>query len=109
MSQYAELKARLRNHSVADDAAQWQAADAIEALEAKAILLSATVTSMQREIDELRGLKPRILSAFDDYAGITPEEGESWESWFLAAFDLAKQRVSNIIDAALSRPPGDAP
>ncbi|MBW3099283.1 hypothetical protein [Pseudohoeflea coraliihabitans] len=44
-------------------------------------------------------LKQRILGAMEDYASRQPEEGESWESWFHAAFDLAQQKVAKIIES----------
>lgn len=43
-------------------------------------------------------LKQRILGAIEDYAATPPEEGESWESWFHAAFEMTKQKVAEIID-----------
>ena len=45
-------------------------------------------------------LKQRILGALEDYAATPPEEGESWESWFHAAFELMKQKVADIYDSA---------
>lgn len=48
-------------------------------------------------------LKQRILGALDDYAGTEPEDGETWESWFHAAFDLASEKIARIIDEAKSR------
>lgn len=70
------------------------------------------ISGLERKDQEIarlkESLKPRILGVLDDYAGMAPEEGENWESWFHAAFDLAKQKVSDVIDAALSGQPGES-
>lgn len=35
----------------------------------------------------------RVLGILDDFAGMQPEEGEDWESWYPAAFDLARYKI----------------
>lgn len=42
-------------------------------------------------------LEDRILGTLDDYANLAPEDGESWESWFHAAFDMAKEQVEPML------------
>jgi hypothetical protein len=60
--------------------------------------------------DGTRTLHQDVVSAIRDYAGSKPEEGESWESWFEAAFDLLGVRVGEIFDEhALRASNGQAP
>ena len=41
----------------------------------------------------------RILSAIHDVAELTPEDDETWESWYAAAFDLLASRVGELLGA----------
>jgi hypothetical protein len=47
----------------------------------------------------------RIHGALADYADLTPESDETWESWYAAAFDMASSKIKIQTDAirALSR------
>lgn len=47
----------------------------------------------------------RILGALDDYASMQPEDGETWESWYAAAFDLARQKIAALVDAPTASEP----
>lgn len=49
------------------------------------------------EAPKLDEIKQRILGALDDYAARQPEDGETWESWFHAAFDLAREKISTLL------------
>lgn len=41
-------------------------------------------------------LQEEVNDAIGVYARSRPEDGESWESWFEAAFDLARERVAAV-------------
>ena len=41
--------------------------------------------------------RARILGAIDDLADTAPEEGESWESWYRAAFYLAREKIGRLL------------
>lgn len=43
-------------------------------------------------------LKARIRGALADYAAMGPEEGETWEGWYHAAFELAATKISRLLD-----------
>ena len=49
-------------------------------------------------------LAQRILGALDDFASMQPEEDEDWESWYSAAFDLARDKVSKLLPALAQQP-----
>jgi multidrug resistance efflux pump len=111
MSRHKELIDRLSNHSVTDDAAQWDAANTIAALEAEATLLGASLTSMQAQI---HGLEAMLV------------DGEAEIARLKAALTHSRRAVSNaielfgvhkddpahatlaMIDAALSGQPGES-
>lgn len=74
------------------------AADAAAA-HAPALEAPAAPAAPKREVtDGTRTLLEDCISAIRDYAGSRPEEGESWESWFEAAFDLCQSRVRRVFD-----------
>lgn len=50
-------------------------------------------------VDVSGDIGQRILGILDDYAGLEPEEGEEWESWSRAAFDLARDRIDKLLAA----------
>lgn len=41
-------------------------------------------------------LQARIIAAIHDYGLMRPEDGETWESWYAAAFDLLPGKVGEI-------------
>lgn len=49
-------------------------------------------------------IKQRILGALDDYRDAGPEDGESWQSWYYAAFDLASEKIAGLLDMLASAP-----
>lgn len=55
----------------------------------------------QRAMDS-EELRRRVLSAIHDAADMKPEDEETWEEWYCAAFDLLGSRVGDIFRAALS-------
>lgn len=66
---------------------------------APALEAPAAPAAPKREVtDGTRTLLEDCISAIRDYAGSRPEEGESWESWFEAAFDLCQSRVRRVFD-----------
>lgn len=52
--------------------------------------------------DDLVEIKARVLGAISDYSELSPEQGETWESWFHAAFDMASDKVGDLLDAELA-------
>lgn len=52
--------------------------------------------------EQLHELSARVHGALADYASLEPEEDETWESWFHAAFDLAGSKIGKAFDDALS-------
>jgi hypothetical protein len=51
-------------------------------------------------VDEL---DQRIMGALDDFRSLAPEEGEDWEVWYAAAFDMASEKISGLIHSARIR------
>jgi len=49
-------------------------------------------------------LHNRIVGALIDYRDTSPEEGESWESWYYAAFDMAMEKIVGLLDEACEQP-----
>lgn len=45
-----------------------------------------------------RGLADDVLSVLYTYRDHQPEEGESWESWYYAAFDLACMKIRELFN-----------
>jgi len=41
-------------------------------------------------------LEDRIMRVFGHYEDVEPEEGETWESWYRAAFDMASDEVRRV-------------
>ncbi len=71
----------------------------------------AAVAGPSREFtDGTRTLRQDCISAIRDFASMRPEEGETWESWFEAAFDMCQQRLAGIFDehTAAPQPPAEA-
>ena len=62
---------------------------------------SGRVDAVARESMDLDEIKQRILGTLDDYQELGPEEGESWQSWYCAAFDLASEKIAKLL-ASLS-------
>ena len=59
----------------------------------------AVVRPAGREFtDGTRTLREDCISAVRDFANSRPEDDETWESWFEAAFDLSASRLSTIFD-----------
>lgn len=81
---------------------QWMLADAAYQAgreSSRALEAPAAPAAPRREVtDGTRTLLEDCISAIRDYAGSRPEEGESWESWFEAAFDLCQSRVRRVFD-----------
>lgn len=42
----------------------------------------------------------RVIGAIHDFAAMKPEDGETWESWYAAAFDLLGDKVGDLLSAA---------
>ncbi len=56
-----------------------------------------------RWTDGTRTLQQDVISAILDYAKSTPEDGETWDSWFEAAFDLVQSRVREVFEERAAR------
>lgn len=48
-------------------------------------------------------VRDRVLGALADMRDTPPEEGETWESWFYAAFDLAADKIGRLLDGGASQ------
>lgn len=62
-----------------------------------------------RDASDMDDLRSRVLAAIHDCAALTPEDDESWDEWYCAAFDLLGSRVGEIFRVALSAQPADKP
>jgi hypothetical protein len=61
-----------------------------------------TAPSVREALDDVLSR----IAVFRDYQ---PEEDETWESWYFAAFDLLCAEVRKMRDAALATPPAPTP
>lgn len=61
------------------------------------------------DASDMDDLRSRVLAAIHDCAALTPEDDESWDEWYCAAFDLLGSRVGEIFRVALSAQPADKP
>lgn len=43
-------------------------------------------------------IKQRVLGALDDFRDLRPEPGESWEDWYAAAFDMASEKIGELLE-----------
>lgn len=71
--------------------------DAAQAVEAQAAPAAASIPTRQFT-DGTRTLRQDCISSIRDFASSTPEEGEEWDVWFAAAFDLLGNRINAIFD-----------
>ncbi|PND31595.1 hypothetical protein C1I89_22440 [Achromobacter pulmonis] len=62
-----------------------------------------------RDTSDMDDLRSRVLAAIHDCAALTPEDDESWDEWYCAAFDLLGSRVGEIFRVALSAQPANKP
>lgn len=69
-----------------------------EAWQARAALAATPAAVSRQFTDGTRTLRQDCLGAIRDFAATKPEDGEDWESWFEAAFDLLGSRVNKIFD-----------
>lgn len=53
--------------------------------------------------DEFGELRLRVLGALHDFGDREPEDGETWESWFHAAFDLARAKIDGLLTDAMRK------
>lgn len=68
----------------------------------RALKTQAVKDGGQRRAMDSEELRNRVLSAIHDAADLKPEDDETWEEWYCAAFDLLGSRVGDIFRAALS-------
>lgn len=43
------------------------------------------------------GARREILNIIHKYGAITPEDGETWESWYAASFDLMANEIGEYL------------
>jgi hypothetical protein len=55
----------------------------------------------QSTVRALRNFSVRVRGIMSDYRELPPEEDETWESWFFAAFDLAGSKIGEALDKAI--------
>ena len=48
-------------------------------------------------------LEDRILGALDEFAALEPEPGETWESWYAAAFEMARAKIKRLLSESAPR------
>lgn len=61
------------------------------------------------DASDMDDLRSRVMAAIHDCAALKPEDDESWDEWYCAAFDLLGSRVGEIFRVALSAQPADKP
>ena len=50
----------------------------------------------ERVASPLEDLEDRVMRVFGHYEGVEPEEDETWESWYRAAFNMAADEVHKV-------------
>lgn len=110
IDQRAIVLAELRAHEVESrlNVAYWSKGDDVEyhievarkAFSDLATLLGYTVSRAETVVED--DLAQRIIGTLEDYRGLRPEDGETWESWYYAAFDMAKEKISILLSRAVT-------
>ena len=59
---------------------------------------AAVAVPARQLTDGTRTLRQDCISSIRDFASSKPEEGEEWDVWFAAAFDLLAARINVIFD-----------